>query len=146
VEICHNCTSVVGFAFFFLSFPHFPCPPLSLSLFSLSFLYLFCWRNVTYSLIPSLQELQRSPSPRPTSRSRLRSLRERLGPTEYAQSLIEIQAAYINTKHPAFISGSAAANNDDSLTPRSICHGYTGYEGGYGSTSTGYAIITNVTG
>ncbi|KII86038.1 hypothetical protein PLICRDRAFT_56503 [Plicaturopsis crispa FD-325 SS-3] len=37
-------------------------------------------------------------------------LRERLGPTsEYAQSLIEIQAAYINTNHPSFISGSAAA-------------------------------------
>ncbi|PPR01554.1 hypothetical protein CVT24_005880 [Panaeolus cyanescens] len=37
-------------------------------------------------------------------------LRERLGPTsEYAQSLIEIQAAYINTNHPAFISGSAQA-------------------------------------
>ncbi|KAF9483003.1 hypothetical protein BDN70DRAFT_800459 [Pholiota conissans] len=37
-------------------------------------------------------------------------LRERLGPTsEYAQSLIEIQAAYINTNHPAFISGSATA-------------------------------------
>mgnify|MGYP001474757264 FL=1 len=39
-------------------------------------------------------------------------LRERLGPTsEYAQSLIEIQAAYINTNHPMFISGSAAAVN-----------------------------------
>ncbi|KAJ8487215.1 hypothetical protein ONZ45_g14418 [Pleurotus djamor] len=38
-------------------------------------------------------------------------LRERLGPTsEYAQSLIEIQAAYINTNHPAFISGSATAS------------------------------------
>ncbi|PPQ70239.1 hypothetical protein CVT26_014486 [Gymnopilus dilepis] len=37
-------------------------------------------------------------------------LRERLGPTsDYAQSLIEIQAAYINTNHPAFISGSAVA-------------------------------------
>ncbi|KAF8909264.1 Dynamin central region-domain-containing protein [Gymnopilus junonius] len=37
-------------------------------------------------------------------------LRERLGPTsEYAQSLIEIQAAYINTNHPSFISGSAVA-------------------------------------
>ena len=37
-------------------------------------------------------------------------LRERLGPTsQYAQSLIEIQAAYINTNHPAFISGSAVA-------------------------------------
>ncbi|KAF8638404.1 hypothetical protein AX17_002229 [Amanita inopinata Kibby_2008] len=38
-------------------------------------------------------------------------LRERLGPTsEYAQSLIEIQAAYINTNHPAFISGTALAS------------------------------------
>ncbi|KAG6836693.1 hypothetical protein H0H93_004804 [Arthromyces matolae] len=37
-------------------------------------------------------------------------LRERLGPTsDYTQSLIEIQAAYINTNHPAFISGSAIA-------------------------------------
>ncbi|THH29282.1 hypothetical protein EUX98_g4900 [Antrodiella citrinella] len=37
-------------------------------------------------------------------------LRERLGPTtEYTQSLIEIQTAYINTNHPAFISGSTAA-------------------------------------
>ncbi|KAF8141396.1 Dynamin central region-domain-containing protein [Boletus edulis] len=37
-------------------------------------------------------------------------LRERLGPTsDYSQSLIEIQAAYINTNHPAFISGSAVA-------------------------------------
>ncbi|TCD69056.1 Dynamin- GTPase protein [Steccherinum ochraceum] len=37
-------------------------------------------------------------------------LRERLGPTtEYTQSLIEIQTAYINTNHPAFISGSASA-------------------------------------
>ncbi|KAJ2928525.1 hypothetical protein H1R20_g8557, partial [Candolleomyces eurysporus] len=37
-------------------------------------------------------------------------LRERLGPTsDYAQSLIEIQAAYINTNHPAFIAGSASA-------------------------------------
>ncbi|KAL6301726.1 Dynamin central region-domain-containing protein [Sparassis latifolia] len=35
-------------------------------------------------------------------------LRERLGPaTEYTQSLIDIQTAYINTNHPAFISGSA---------------------------------------
>ncbi|KAJ3743703.1 Dynamin central region-domain-containing protein [Lentinula detonsa] len=37
-------------------------------------------------------------------------LRERLGPTsDYTQSLIDIQAAYINTNHPAFISGSAMA-------------------------------------
>ena len=38
-------------------------------------------------------------------------LRERLGPTsDYAQSLIEIQAAYINTNHPSFLSGSALAS------------------------------------
>ena len=37
-------------------------------------------------------------------------LRERLGPTsEYVQSLISIQAAYINTNHPAFVAGSAQA-------------------------------------
>ncbi len=35
-------------------------------------------------------------------------LRERLGPTsEYVQSLIAIQAAYINTNHPHFVSDSA---------------------------------------
>ncbi|KAI0339719.1 hypothetical protein BDW22DRAFT_1361305 [Trametopsis cervina] len=39
-------------------------------------------------------------------------LRERLGPTtSYAQSLIDIQTAYINTNHPAFISGSSAASS-----------------------------------
>lgn len=37
-------------------------------------------------------------------------LRERLGPTsEYVQSLIAIQAAYINTNHPAFVAGTAQA-------------------------------------
>lgn len=37
-------------------------------------------------------------------------LRERLSPTsDYAQSLIQIQAAYINTNHPAFVSGSTQA-------------------------------------
>lgn len=36
-------------------------------------------------------------------------LRERLGPTsEYVQSLIEIQSAYINTDHPAFVQDSAS--------------------------------------
>lgn len=47
-------------------------------------------------------------------------LRERLGPTsEYAHSLIEIQAAYINTNHPAFISGSAvAAQSATSQAPK----------------------------
>lgn len=35
-------------------------------------------------------------------------LRERLGPTsEYVQSLIQIQAAYINTNHPSFVHDSA---------------------------------------
>lgn len=49
-------------------------------------------------------------------------LRERLGPTsEYAQSLIEIQAAYINTNHPAFIAGSAAAAQGATIpTPRPV--------------------------
>jgi len=46
-------------------------------------------------------------------------LRERLGPTsDYAQSLIEIQAAYINTNHPTFISGSAVAAQQASSPPR----------------------------
>jgi len=37
-------------------------------------------------------------------------LRERLGPTsDYAQSLIAIQAAYINTNHPDFVTGTSAA-------------------------------------
>ncbi|KAJ7132181.1 dynamin protein dnm1 [Mycena epipterygia] len=45
-------------------------------------------------------------------------LRERLGPTsDYAQSLIAIQAAYINTNHPAFISGSAVAAQQASSPP-----------------------------
>ncbi|WWC68780.1 uncharacterized protein I206_102715 [Kwoniella pini CBS 10737] len=40
-------------------------------------------------------------------------LRERLGPTsEYVSSLIQIQAAYINTNHPDFIAGSAAIARD----------------------------------
>ncbi|CAL1714003.1 unnamed protein product [Somion occarium] len=45
-------------------------------------------------------------------------LRERLGPTtEYTQSLIEIQTAYINTNHPAFISGTAAAAQAANVSP-----------------------------
>lgn len=36
-------------------------------------------------------------------------LRERLGPTsDYTQSLIDIQAAYINTNHPSFMRNDAA--------------------------------------
>lgn len=43
-------------------------------------------------------------------------LRERLGPTsEYTQSLIDIQAAYINTNHPAFMRNDPAAMN---MSPR----------------------------
>ena len=39
-------------------------------------------------------------------------LRERLGPTsEYVQSLIEIQSAYINTNHPSFVHDSANIAN-----------------------------------
>jgi dynamin 1-like protein len=46
-------------------------------------------------------------------------LRERLSPTsDYAQSLIEIQAAYINTNHPAFISGSAVAAQSTASPPK----------------------------
>jgi len=42
-------------------------------------------------------------------------LRERLGPAlEYVSSLIAIQAAYINTNHPAFIAGTAAAAAESS--------------------------------
>ncbi|KAF7317763.1 Dynamin-related protein DNM1 [Mycena kentingensis (nom. inval.)] len=45
-------------------------------------------------------------------------LRERLGPTsEYTESLIAIQAAYINTNHPAFIAGSAVAAQNASSPP-----------------------------
>ncbi|ESK86377.1 dynamin protein dnm1 [Moniliophthora roreri MCA 2997] len=46
-------------------------------------------------------------------------LRERLGPTsEYTQSLIDIQAAYINTNHPAFVSGSALAASHANSPPK----------------------------
>ena len=48
-------------------------------------------------------------------------LRERLGPTsEYAQSLIEIQAAYINTNHPAFLSGTTLSSQHppSKVTPK----------------------------
>ncbi|WFD19668.1 dynamin GTPase [Malassezia caprae] len=50
-------------------------------------------------------------------------LRERLGPTsEYVQSLIEIQSAYINTNHPAFVQDSAniAMRMRDEKSHRSI--------------------------
>ncbi|KAH9913078.1 dynamin protein dnm1 [Epithele typhae] len=46
-------------------------------------------------------------------------LRERLGPTtDYTQSLIDIQTAYINTNHPAFIQGSAAAAHTITNPPK----------------------------
>ncbi|KAH9930265.1 Dynamin central region-domain-containing protein [Fomitopsis serialis] len=45
-------------------------------------------------------------------------LRERLGPTtDYTQSLIDIQTAYINTNHPAFIAGSAMATQAPAMAP-----------------------------
>lgn len=44
-------------------------------------------------------------------------LRERLGPTsEYTRSLIDIQAAYINTNHPAFVAGTAALAASGQMT------------------------------
>ncbi|GAA5954656.1 hypothetical protein JCM10213_006473, partial [Rhodosporidiobolus nylandii] len=46
-------------------------------------------------------------------------LRERLGPTsEYVQSLIQIQAAYINTNHPEFVEGSARAAREAAMEGR----------------------------
>ncbi|KAL5531188.1 hypothetical protein ACEPAG_4064 [Sanghuangporus baumii] len=46
-------------------------------------------------------------------------LRERLGPTtEYTQSLIDIQAAYINTNHPAFVASSLAASKQAASSPQ----------------------------
>ena len=59
----------------------------------------------------TLQELQRFPRLHAQLVEVVSALlQERLGPTtEYVQSLIDIQTAYINTNHPAFISGSAAA-------------------------------------
>ncbi|GAA6042563.1 hypothetical protein JCM8097_003131 [Rhodosporidiobolus ruineniae] len=46
-------------------------------------------------------------------------LRERLGPTsEYVQSLIQIQAAYINTNHPDFVKGSAVAAQESARQAR----------------------------
>lgn len=45
-------------------------------------------------------------------------LRERLGPTsEYVSSLIQIQAAYINTNHPDFVAGSAAIARQGAPNP-----------------------------
>ncbi|KAK0489426.1 Dynamin central region-domain-containing protein [Armillaria novae-zelandiae] len=45
-------------------------------------------------------------------------LRERLSPTsEYTQSLIAIQAAYINTNHPAFVNGTIHAQSTQYQRP-----------------------------
>lgn len=83
VKICHNCTSAVS-------------TPVLL-------------RNFFFNFSQELQRFPRLHAQLIEVVSEL--LRERLGPTsEYAQSLIEIQAAYINTNHPAFISGSTAAS------------------------------------
>ncbi|KAG8784211.1 Dynamin- GTPase protein [Serendipita sp. 397] len=63
-------------------------------------------------------------------------LRERLGPTsEYTQSLIEIQAAYINTNHPAFVTGSTqAAKEANSLQHRRIEPGRVNVKAATGSS------------
>ena len=94
VKLCHNCTSHV-------------CALLMVPL-------------TKEHLNRHLQELERFP--------RLHSqiievvsdlLRERLSPTsEYAQSLIQIQTAYINTIHPAFVSGSAQAVQEAQEKPQ----------------------------
>jgi dynamin 1-like protein len=124
MKICHNCTSTVR----------------SLSLSCLpsvetrtDFLALFSHSSPSSSysfLSPSplpnppstrhSQELQRYP--------RLHAqlievvselLRERLGPTsEYVQSLISIQAAYINTNHPDFVKGSTVAAQESAMAAR----------------------------
>ena len=95
VKLCHNCTSHV-------------CAPL------------LAPATTKGYLNRHLQELERFP--------RLHSqiievasdlLRERLSPTsEYAQSLIQIQAAYINTNHPAFISSSAQSMREAHERPQ----------------------------
>jgi dynamin 1-like protein len=55
-------------------------------------------------------------------------LRERLGPTsDYTQSLIEIQAAYINTNHPSFISASEPSNQfSRPQIPQQVCYWFLG--------------------
>ncbi|KAI0737311.1 dynamin protein dnm1 [Daedaleopsis nitida] len=56
-------------------------------------------------------------------------LRERLGPTtDYTQSLIDIQTAYINTNHPAFIQGSAAAAHSMTSPPKQPLTGHKSLE------------------
>ena len=46
-------------------------------------------------------------------------LREHLGPTtDYTQSLIDIPTAYVNTGHPTFIQGSAAAAQTMTSPPK----------------------------
>ena len=101
VKICHNCTS------------HVCALPMTLK---------------NEYLNRRLQELERFP--------RLHSqiievvsdlLRERLSPTsEYAKSLIEIQAAYINTNHPAFVSGSSQAVREaQDRQQRKVCSSHS---------------------
>ena len=83
VKICHNCTSTVS-----------ACPRILILYFTFGSQELQRFPRLHAQLIDVVSEL----------------LRERLGPTsEYAQSLIEIQVAYINTNHPTFRSGSVLA-------------------------------------
>jgi hypothetical protein len=111
VKICHNCTSVVGFAFFFSSI--FP-------LFSLSF-HLCVAEMPVIAYVNSPGTPTFPLSPHPTSRS---DLRAPLGETRTDIGVCTVfdrdTGCVYYTKYPAFISGSAAANNDDSLPPHSI--------------------------
>ena len=67
-----------------------------------------------------LQELQRFPS----FHARVvdvvsELLRERLGPaSDYTQSLIDIQSAYINTNHPAFMTSAQSATTAHMSSPK----------------------------
>lgn len=105
VKICHNCTSTV-------------------SKFTSCCALIFV--SPTNGTIQELSRFPRLHAQLVEVVSEL--LRERLGPTsEYAQSLIEIQAAYINTNHPAFISGSAAAAYSATPAPRAQVPSRVGY-------------------
>lgn len=75
-------------------------------------------------------------------------LRERLGPTsEYVQSLIHIQAAYINTNHPAFVQDSAniarQTRQDNQSTQRNLITQRRGSFGSDSQSAGAAAIVTD---
>jgi dynamin 1-like protein len=85
VKICHNCTSAVPSSYRRLLIWPAPLTP------SLSLKELQRFPRLHAQLVETVSEL----------------LRERLGPTSsYAQTLIDIQVAYINTNHPAFATAT----------------------------------------